>query len=210
MSSPNNTDHPILRYPLRRAYPSPNFGPSTSVSSLGHTSLPSSPSSPSSSSDELEDSNTSTRQVLRPRSESMVILRRFSTDGSSLRPQVRSMLRISKDLMDEMCPLDVEMRCEARITTLLRDEDEETKPKVVPPIKGVLKPPLPPQGVQTAPASPIISKKRRFEEEDEPTLKRRAVSPGFIGLMIPPGSPTKINVKHVRDTSDGLERMKLV
>lgn len=49
-------------------------------------------------------------------------IRRFVSDGRSLRPKVKSFLRISRDLQDEMSPLDTEIKQEARVTTALRDD----------------------------------------------------------------------------------------
>lgn len=54
--------------------------------------------------------------------ESTAAIRRFVSDGRSLRPKVKSFMRISRDLQDEMSPQDCEIKQEARITNALRDD----------------------------------------------------------------------------------------
>lgn len=54
-------------------------------------------------------------------------IRRFVSEGRSLRPKVKSFLRITRDLQDEMSPLDSEIKQEARITNALRDDGGSPK-----------------------------------------------------------------------------------
>lgn len=54
--------------------------------------------------------------------ESTATIRRFVSDGRSLRPKVKSFMRISRDLQDEMSPQDCEIKQEARVTNALRDD----------------------------------------------------------------------------------------
>lgn len=51
------------------------------------------------------------------------IIRQTLNSGKSLKPKIKSLLRISKDLQEEMSPLDYEMRKEAEVTNNFRQED---------------------------------------------------------------------------------------
>lgn len=188
-------------------------------------------------------------------------IRRFVSNGRSLRPKVKSFLRISRDLQDEMSPFDTEIKQEAKITTALRDDDNYYSRPFgrynVPPDVNMDKPPasrintssfepIPPtqarrqltrsdslksigsvtdtessmQSPSATPAkvapiaTPSVKRKASIIEDSEPSfLKRRAVSPGYVSPVV--GSPTSIggggkrSLKHLRDTSDGLEKMSL-
>ncbi|KAK9463348.1 uncharacterized protein V1516DRAFT_667527, partial [Lipomyces oligophaga] len=44
--------------------------------------------------------------------------------GGSMKPQIRSFMRISKELADELAPAEVEIKHEAEVTMLLRDDED--------------------------------------------------------------------------------------
>ena len=139
--------------------------------------------------------------------------RRFISDVKSLRPKVKSFLRISKELQDELSPLDCEIKQEAKVTSLLRVDDDDGSGDASPLATTSLPPPsLPVQALAGGSGarmdSPSVKRKANvIDTVLEPVyVKRRAVSPGYVSPVA--GSPTR-SIKHLRDTSDGLERMRL-
>ncbi|CAN6645687.1 hypothetical protein TRVA0_021S01024 [Trichomonascus vanleenenianus] len=62
-------------------------------------------------------------------------IRQLKTSSKALKPKVKSFLRISRDLREELSPLDYEIKREAEVTSALRD-DEDTEPslKFPPPV----------------------------------------------------------------------------
>lgn len=54
-----------------------------------------------------------------------VAVRHFVPNAFSLKPKVKSFLRITKDLQEEMSPLDYELKHEAKITMALKDDSFE-------------------------------------------------------------------------------------
>lgn len=141
--------------------------------------------------------------------------RRFIPDVKSLRPKIKSFLRISKELQDELSPLDCEIKQEAKVTNLLRVDDSDESGYM----NSLFVSPLPQSslplqdstisGGDTCIDSPSMKRKAAVVDtvEEPMYVKRRAVSPGYVSPVA--GSPTR-NVKHLRDTSNGLERMRLV
>ncbi|ANB13415.1 hypothetical protein AWJ20_1706 [Sugiyamaella lignohabitans] len=131
------------------------FGPSSSVSSLGHESgfllkrnekgssaasrRYRSSSSSSSDDDDLISAgyDSDDRMSLGSRRASVTstkgsdiditppaaIVRQMISNGRSLKPKMKSFLRISKDLQEELSPLDFEIRREAEVTSTFREED---------------------------------------------------------------------------------------
>lgn len=57
-----------------------------------------------------------------------VTVRHVNVNNNALKPRIKNFLRISRDLMDEMSPLDYEIKQEARITMALRDESMVDEP----------------------------------------------------------------------------------
>jgi hypothetical protein len=53
------------------------------------------------------------------------IIRQTFISGKSLKPKIKSLLRISKDLQEESSPLDYEMKREAEVTNNFRQEEDE-------------------------------------------------------------------------------------
>lgn len=217
--------------------------------------------------DQHNDSNDNDTHKDNEEKEGRTTIRRFVSDGRSLRPKVKSFLRISRDLQDEMSPLDTEIKQEARVTTALRDDGSPEAYNYLHPFSGYALPPATnidktptnckvtnsfaaiqqpqrnrslirsdslksisshtdltdnetsmnsPQStpVKIAPiATPSVKRKASMLENSEPAfLKRRAVSPGYVSPVV--GSPTSVgggkrNIKPLRDTSDGFEKMSL-
>jgi hypothetical protein len=212
--------HSRTRSALLSASPTFYHGPSSSVSALGFESglaqirVDEGTHSSSSSEDELgyeSDDRMSIGSTSRRGSASFdrrkdaiepATIRQFSSSGKSLRPKVKSFLRISKDLQEEMSPLDFEIRREAEVTLTLRDEDHPTSKN------GEAKSPFEQennaslsvtqsrteallsrfQGMQEHDSELTTPAKRKAAIFEETTaMKRRAVSPGMGSPVI--GSP---------------------
>jgi hypothetical protein len=154
-------------------------------------------------------------------------IRQVQSNSKSLRPKARNFLRISRDLQEEMAPLDYEIRREAEITMAMRDGDETSDPRPTytnPNLHKAFRQntiatsdtddsDIVPTSPQSKPSG-ILKRKAAIVDEsvDSNTLKRRAVSPGVSSPII--GSPTNIGAKHssmkqVQDTSEGFQNMSL-
>lgn len=153
-------------------------------------------------------------------------IRQVQSNSRSLRPKAKNFLRISRDLQEEMAPLDYEIRREAEITIAMRDGDETSDPRPTytnPNLHKAFRQTtatsdtddsdIIPSSPQSKPSG-VLKRKAAIVDEtvDSNTLKRRAVSPGVSSPII--GSPTNIGAKHtsmkqVQDTSEGFQNMSL-
>lgn len=152
-------------------------------------------------------------------------IRHVQSNVKALRPKAKNFLRISRDLQEEMAPLDYEIKRESEITNALREYDDETDPRqayILPHQPGT-------NGYEeydkttlhskanvfrdsymndtddsdaVAPSSPkapmALKRKAAIVDEsmDSNTLKRRAVSPGIGSPSSTSSSTTNIGSKH--------------
>lgn len=153
--------------------------------------------------------------------ERRAIVRQTFTTGRSLRPKIKSLLRITKELQEELNPLDFEIKREAEVTSNFRqdngDQDSLLLKYKQQQTTNVFSFSDTDDSDLNLPGSPPRSqstqKRKKMEDNsDSPgALKRRAVSPGPSSPAV--GSPTAMNKrasrKQVQDASDGFQNMSL-
>lgn len=124
------------------------YGPSSSVSSLGFESRQTTVNDDSSSSEDgYESDRASSISSRRPstsmlpedsaiasglglskmsftKNEPKAAIRHFYSNAKALKPKAKNFLRVSKELQDEMSPLDYEIKKEAEVTSALRIDDD--------------------------------------------------------------------------------------
>lgn len=91
--------------------------------------------------------------------------RQVTANRDSLKPKVKSFLRISRDLQDELSPLDYEIKQEARITMALRDETFDEPSYFAGSFKGLTSsmyssshmPPISSAGTSSSSSSSLVS-----------------------------------------------------
>ncbi|KAK9466657.1 hypothetical protein V1512DRAFT_263143 [Lipomyces arxii] len=148
--------------------------------------------------------------------------------GGSLKPQTRSFMRITRELLDEFAPVEAEIKHEAEVTMAFRDESEDEDEEDEEEGGGgnsssgggvVRK-----RAASSASVSVVEDEdevgwsekklKRRGTTDDwfEPyVIKRRAVSPGVVVSGSPPGTFAvgKRSMKQMQETFDKIQKMSL-
>lgn len=148
-------------------------------------------------------------------------IRQIGSSSKALKPKAKSLLRISRDLQEELSPFDYEVQRESEITTALRgDQDDRRVEKLqhTDRLDGKM------DDQDMTPTNDNNDNSNdhgREERKRKATIddlydngwKRRAVSPAVSPAQSPASSGNigtkRSNFKQVFDTSDGLQNMSL-
>lgn len=148
-------------------------------------------------------------------------IRQIGSSSKALKPKAKSLLRISRDLQEELSPFDYEVQRESEITTALRGDQDDRRVEKLQQTDRLDGQMDDHEMTPTNDSNDNSNDHGREERKRKATIdelydngwKRRAVSPAVSPAQSPASSGNigtkRSNFKQVFDTSDGLQNMSL-